>query len=63
LLHEIVHALDKPQAPVIGDPVTPEMWADRIGDPRAFMAWLRGTTLALGREAHNPAPRAGTGRR
>ena len=48
LLHEIVHAMDTPQAPVVGAPIPPADWADRIGDPRAFMAWLRARTLALG---------------
>ena len=47
LLHEVVHAFDKPQAPVVGhplDPETVEKWAD---DPRGFMAWLREHTLSL----------------
>ena len=47
LLHEIVHSLDKPQAPVVGTPVSPAEIAERSGDPRAFMAWLRDKTLAL----------------
>jgi putative hemolysin len=47
LLHEIVHALNKPQAPVVGEPLSQadvEKWQD---DPRGFMAWLRDHTLAL----------------
>ncbi len=47
LLHEVVHAFDKPQAPIVGEPLAPETiekWAD---DPRGFMAWLREHTLAL----------------
>ncbi|WP_375229957.1 lysophospholipid acyltransferase family protein [Roseobacter sp. S98] len=47
LLHEVVHAFDKPQAPVVGhplDPETVEKWAD---DPRGFMTWLREHTLSL----------------
>lgn len=47
LLHEIVHALNKPQAPIIGHPLSQpevEKWAD---DPRGFMAWLREHTLSL----------------
>ncbi|MDW4500536.1 lysophospholipid acyltransferase family protein [Sulfitobacter sp. D35] len=47
LLHEIVHSLNKPQAPVVGHPLTQaqvDRWAD---DPRGFMAWLREHTLAL----------------
>jgi putative hemolysin len=49
LLHEIVHSMDRPQAPIIGQPILPAEMAARIGDPRAFMAWLRDVTLALGR--------------
>ncbi|TMM52998.1 lysophospholipid acyltransferase family protein [Sulfitobacter sabulilitoris] len=47
LLHEIVHSLNKPQAPVVGHPLTQQdvdRWAD---DPRGFMAWLRAHTLSL----------------
>lgn len=47
LIHEVAHAFDKPQKPVIGAPITPEMWEERAKDPRAFMAWLREQTLAL----------------
>lgn len=49
LLHEIVHTLDKPQRPIIAPPLTPLDWAEPMSDPRAFMAWLRATTLAMGR--------------
>lgn len=49
LLHEIVHTLDKPQRPIIAPPLTPQDWAGRMNDPRAFMAWLRESTLAMGR--------------
>lgn len=51
LLHEIVHSLDHPQKPVIGTPIGPDEVARRVHDPRAFMAWLRETTLALGTPA------------
>ena len=47
LLHEIAHACDKPQGPIVGHPLAREeidRWAD---DPRGFMAWLRAHTLAL----------------
>jgi putative hemolysin len=47
LIHEVVHSFDKPQAPIIGHPITPDEWQDRIGKPRDFMAWLRERTLAL----------------
>ncbi|MFV2054016.1 lysophospholipid acyltransferase family protein [Aliiroseovarius sp. YM-037] len=47
LLHEIKFALNKPQGPVIGQPISYddcEKWAD---NPRGFMEWLRDKTLAL----------------
>ncbi len=47
LLHEVVHALGRPQRPVIGPAIGPEevrAWAD---NPRRFMADLRDRTLAL----------------
>jgi len=48
LLHEVRHALNKPQRPFVGTPITPDQiegWAD---DPMGFMRWLRAKTLALG---------------
>ncbi len=47
LLHEVVHALNRPQAPTIGAPVDAADIARRIANPRTFMAWLRERTLAL----------------
>lgn len=47
LIHEIVHAFDRPQVPVIGRPIPPGAWEERARDPRRFMAWLRETTLSL----------------
>ena len=47
LLHEIVHALNKPQKPVVGSPIDPSDVESRARDPRAFMAWLRKRTLDL----------------
>jgi putative hemolysin len=47
LLHEVAHAMDRPQAPVVGEPIRPEALA--LSEPRACMAWLRETTLALKR--------------
>jgi len=47
LLHEVAFALNKPQGPVIGEPITRaeiEPWA---ANPRGFVAWLREKTLAL----------------
>ncbi|MRH21671.1 acyltransferase [Rhodovulum strictum] len=48
LLHEVCHALNRPQAPVVGPAIGRdeiERWAD---NPRGFVAWLREHTLALG---------------
>lgn len=47
LLFEIVHARNKPQKPVIGQPMKSEDLKDRLKDPRLFMAWLRDLTLSL----------------
>ena len=47
LLHEITHALNKPQAPIIGPPVPPEESLKWKGNPRGYLAWLRERTLAL----------------
>jgi putative hemolysin len=47
LLHEVVHALDRPQAPIIGPAIGAaeiEPWKDRPGE---FIGWLRSRTLAL----------------
>ncbi|WP_282095802.1 lysophospholipid acyltransferase family protein [Epibacterium ulvae] len=48
LLHEIVRSCNKPQAPVVGEPLTDEQMEQLQSDPRGFMAWLREHTLALG---------------
>ncbi|MFV0245793.1 MAG: lysophospholipid acyltransferase family protein [Qingshengfaniella sp.] len=50
LLHEVVHALNQPQKPVIGAPILPPDIRQWEGNPRGFMAWLRGRTLALGQD-------------
>lgn len=47
LIHEVTKSFDKPQAPIIGNPITPEEWEGRIEKPREFMAWLRARTLSL----------------
>ena len=47
LIHEVVKAFDKPQAPIIGKPITPDEWQDKIEKPREFMSWLRERTLSL----------------
>ncbi len=49
LLHEIVHACNRPQSPVVGEKLT-EVQMERLHkDPRGFMAWLRDHTLNLGK--------------
>lgn len=48
LLHEIVRSCNKPQAPIVGAPLTDEQMAMLETDPRGFMAWLRAHTLSLG---------------
>ncbi|MFV2001844.1 MAG: lysophospholipid acyltransferase family protein [Paracoccaceae bacterium] len=47
LLHEVVHAMHKPQAPVVGTPIGRGEIDKWTKDPRGFMAWLREVTLAL----------------
>ncbi len=47
LLHEIVAACKKPQAPVVGTPIPAAQIEAQAKDPRAFMAWLRDHTLSL----------------
>ena len=47
LLHEVEFALNKPQAPVIGEPIQRDAIAEWSANPRGFVAWLRERTLAL----------------
>lgn len=47
LLHEVVHALNKPQAPIVGTPLTQDEIDARKDNPRGFMEWLRERTLSL----------------
>ena len=47
LIHEIVHAFDKPQRPIIGKPIAPEQLAEWAGNPRGLMQHLRARTLEL----------------
>jgi putative hemolysin len=47
LIHEVVHSLNKPQAPVVGAPFDPAEIQKWSPNPRGFMAWLREKTLAL----------------
>jgi len=48
LLYEVRHALNRPQRPHVGEPLTSDDLAHWAGEPRAFMAWLRERTLGLG---------------
>ena len=48
LIYEVVHAMGKPQAPVVGKPVSEDKIHEWSNNPRGFVAWLREITLALG---------------
>ncbi len=50
LIHEVVHALNRPQKPVIGEPFDREEIKQWSSNPRGFVAWLRDQTLALGQK-------------
>ena len=45
LLHEVVHALGKPQVPVIRAPLHPDDWGPMAGNASDFMDWLRDRTI------------------
>lgn len=45
LLHEVVHALDTPQAPIVRDAIPPGEWALHGTSATGFMTWLRDRTL------------------
>jgi putative hemolysin len=47
LLHEVVHALNRPQAPIIGEQIESGEIGKRIHNTRTFMTWLREHTLGL----------------
>ncbi|MEM9798501.1 MAG: lysophospholipid acyltransferase family protein [Pseudomonadota bacterium] len=46
LLHEVVHALNRPQAPVVREPIGPDVLRPLAGNASAFMDWLRDRTLS-----------------
>jgi putative hemolysin len=48
LIYEVVHAMNKPQSPLVGSLITQDEIAVWKSDPRGFMRWLREQTLALG---------------
>ena len=45
LLHEVVHALDRPQAPVIRPAIPPAEWRARAVNGSGFTDWLRERTI------------------
>lgn len=49
LIFEVVHALNKPQKPIVGAPIPPKDIDQWDGNPRGLVAWLREHTLALGK--------------
>lgn len=51
LLHEVVKSCNKPQNPIVGDPIDPDRISMLENDPRGFMAWLREHTLDLEKSA------------
>ncbi|WP_439120119.1 lysophospholipid acyltransferase family protein [Marivita sp.] len=50
LLHEVIHACGKPQAPIVGEPISPEAIEAFAGRSRDFVASLRDTTIGLGKK-------------
>jgi putative hemolysin len=50
LLHEVIHACGKPQAPIVGEPIYPEAIEAFAGRSRDFVASLRDTTIGLGKK-------------
>ncbi|MEM0937053.1 MAG: lysophospholipid acyltransferase family protein [Pseudomonadota bacterium] len=46
LLYEVVHALNRPQAPVVGAPIDRQELDGWRDNPRGFVNWLRDHTLA-----------------
>ena len=47
LIHEVVRACGKPQAPVVGPAFDEAEMKERLKDPRECMAWMRDVTLNL----------------
>tara|TARA_B100001939_G_scaffold324781_1_gene317038 strand:+ start:44 stop:937 length:894 start_codon:yes stop_codon:yes gene_type:complete len=48
LIYEVVHAMNKPQKPVVGNLIKQDEISSWRRDPRGFMRWLRDATIALG---------------
>jgi hypothetical protein len=51
LLHEVVHSCNKPQKPVVGEPISADAIQAYAGRRREFIEALRETTLSLGEKA------------
>lgn len=47
LIHEVVHACNRAQKPVVGSPISPDQIKSFQGGPRDLVAWLRDTVLSL----------------
>lgn len=47
LIHEVVHACGKPQSPIVGTVIEPEVVEEWKSNPRGFVAWLRERTMGL----------------
>jgi putative hemolysin len=47
LLYEVRHALDKPQRPIVGDPIERDEIEKRAGNPRDLLSFLRRHTVSL----------------
>ena len=48
LIYEVVHAMNKPQKPLVGNLIKQDEISPWKSDPRGFMRWLRERTLSLG---------------
>lgn len=48
LIYEVVHAMNKPQKPLIGNIIKQDEISSWKSDPRGFMKWLREKTVELG---------------
>ena len=51
LIYEVVHAMNKPQRPLVGSLIKQDEISPWKSDPRGFMRWLRKQTLTLGSKA------------
>ncbi len=47
LIYEVVHALNRPQSPVVGEPLDGDEIKEWSDNPRGFVSWLRDHTLGL----------------